>query len=340
MTDPHRVELSNKMKWLLSLTAVFLVFIIGFACWYVLSSENVFNKVSILETATEASEAKTVVAVGDMVCDPTDLHRLVKSLGFCQDGAVYNLASSLKPDAFLALGDLQYDNGALAKYKSLYDKNWGKLKFITYPTPGNHEYLTPNATGYFNYFNESRPTGRAGSPDKSYYSFNLGGWHIISLNSNCAYINGCGKKSPQLTWLRSDLQKNKLACVAAFWHHPRFTSGTYSEDEASANLSGDFWNELSTYQAEIVLNGHDHIYERFAPQSPSGQPDPQGTRQFTVGTGGKALYKKKTAAPNSQIALDNSFGVLKLELYTKAYRWQFISTQNKVLDSGYGQCGV
>lgn len=312
-----------------------LLVIIGFTGWYVRLTSLDNKPTSIIESKPIEPTALKVVAIGDIVCDPGDPHLLVKQLGYCQEVATYELAAQQKPDAVLALGDLQYEDGALEKFKDRYEKSWGQLKSITYPAPGNHEYGTADAVGYFSYFGS-----RAGESGKGYYSFDLGGWHFIALNSNCKYIGGCGEDSQQLNWLKQDLAANPKSCTAAFWHHPRFTSGTYSTDTISRDLSKSFWEELAGSKTDLVLNGHDHIYERFAPQSPDGQANQDGPRQFTAGTGGKILYKKKSLAANSEAMIDDKFGILVLELYAKAYRWQFVSTDGNTLDSGYQQCVI
>ncbi len=324
-----------------SLLILITLGIIGFVGWFVWNSNDTYdNRLDDVGSIAFDAQAKKLVAVGDIVCDPHDPHLLIKNLGYCQDSNTYKLTAKINPNAILALGDLQYDDGALDKFISRYDKTWGKLKSITYPAPGNHEYGTNAASGYFGYFNNTKANGPAGETGKGYYSFDLGGWHFISLNSNCAFVGGCGEGSPQLEWLKADLQKNKLSCTAAFWHHPHFTSGNYADDEAAQNLSTNFWTVLAGNKADVILNGHDHIYERFSLLSPSGDKSENGIRQFTVGTGGKALYKKKAAITGSEIAIDDKFGVLVMELYQKAYRWQFISLDGKVLDSGYQQCVV
>lgn len=313
--------------------------VIAFTGWYVYQSKektdtSLNNSLTSSDDIPASNESHKIVAVGDIVCDPGDPYRLVKNLGYCQEEATYQLAAKNNPDAVLALGDLQYNDGTLDKFQSRFDKSWGQLKSITYPAAGNHEYGTTNAAGYFSYFGS-----RAGEPGKGYYSFDIGAWHFIALNSNCAQVGGCGEGSPQLEWLKQDLAANSSqTCTAAFWHHPRFTSGNYSTDSASRNLSSAFWTELVKSKADVVLNGHDHIYERFAPQNSAGEADQKGPQQFTVGTGGKVLYKKKVVAPNSEVIIDDSFGVLVMELYTKAYRWQFISADGKTLDSGTQKC--
>lgn len=289
-------------------------------------------------TLPTTAKPKKIVAVGDISCGPEDLPILSKYLDYCQSDKTFTLASNLKPDAVLALGDLQYNDGSFDKFSNYYDTNWGKLKDITYPAPGNHEYITPGAQGYFDYFNGSQAMGRAGEAGKGYYSFNLASWHFISLNSNCEYINGCDEASDQIKWLEQDLKVNQRTCTLAFWHHPHFTSGHYAESADAKDRSGIFWDKLSKYRADVVLNGHDHLYERFWTQAPNGGPSSEGIRQFTVGTGGKSLYKKQTAWPGSEVLFDNQYGVLEMELYAKAYRWQFQSTSGEMLDSGYQQC--
>ncbi|HLB66711.1 MAG TPA: metallophosphoesterase [Candidatus Saccharimonadales bacterium] len=321
--------------------ALFLILagVVSFTGWYVYESskkadESLSNSLIASSDIQTNTKAQKIVAVGDIVCDPGDPYRLVKNLGYCQDEATYQLTVKIDPDAVLALGDLQYNDGTLDKFKSHYNKSWGQLKSITYPVAGNHEYVTNGASGYFSYFGN-----RAGEPDKGYYSFDISTWHFIVLNSNCAQISGCGESSQQLEWLKQDLAAStRQACVAAFWHHPRFTSGKYLTDSASRNLSSAFWVELVNNHVEVVLNGHDHIYERFALQNSAGEADQKGPRQFTVGTGGKELYKRKAVVPNSEVLIDDSFGVLVIDLYLKAYRWQFISTEGKILDSGSQKC--
>ena len=233
----------------------------------------------------------------------------------------------------ITLGDNVYDNGTLSEYTDCYGPSWGRHKSRTMPTPGNHEYNTPNATGYYAYFGSA-----AGDPSKGYYSYDLGAWHIIVLNSNssCSTIS-CALGSAQDTWLRADLAAHSNVCTLAYWHHPRFNSGaTHGNNTAVAN----FWDALYAYGADVILNGHDHIYERFAPQTPAAVADSvNGIRQFTVGTGGRSYYTIGTVKANSQVRDGSTYGVLKLTLHATSYDWQFVPVAGATFtDSGTGKC--
>lgn len=319
-----------------------IISLISFTGWHVYESNKKVNQSldNSLKTSEGSSSSlqnnadiKKIVAVGDIVCDPNETNSSGSNLSSCQSNATFTIVKSINPDAILTLGDLQYSNGSLDRFQTAYEKSWGQVKGITYPSPGNHEYETADAKGYFSYFGE-----RAGELTKGYYSFNIGSWHLVALNSNCKAAGGCNEGSPQLKWLIQDLRSNKYVCTAAFWHHPHFTSGRYANDVSSKSLSDDFWSELSKYKADVVLNGHDHLYERFAPQESSGESNESGIRQFTVGTGGKSHYKKTTSAANSEIIIDDRYGVLLMELGSKNYKWQFISTDGEVLDTGTKKC--
>jgi acid phosphatase type 7 len=224
---------------------------------------------------TPQQGAVTVMAVGDIACDPAnpDFHGGQGDAKFCQEQATSDLVAQANPDAVLALGDNQYENATLAGFQQSYDPTWGRFKAITYPVPGNHEYQTPGAAGYFAYFGSLAHNDPGG-----YYSFNLGAWHIIGLNSECAEpgVGGCGVGSQQEQWLLSDLGANRSACTLAFWHEPRFTSGRNLNHPALQAL----WQDLYAFGTAVVLNGHDHIYERFAPQTPQQQADSLGIREF------------------------------------------------------------
>ena len=230
----------------------------------------------------------------------------------------------------LVLGDVQYEDGALAKYLQSYDPSWGRLKNITRPAVGNHEYLTAGAAGYYSYFGAA-----AGSPTKGYYSYDVGAWHIIALNSNCSQVGGCGAGSTQEQWLKADLAAHPNACTLAYWHHPRFSSGQHG-----SNTSYDaFWRALYAAGADIVLNGHDHDYERFALQNPSGAADPNGIQQFVVGTGGKNHYTITSVKPNSVVRNTDTYGFLRLTLHSTSYDWQFVPEPGKTFtDSGTLNC--
>jgi hypothetical protein len=283
------------------------------------------------------SPTNVVVAVGDISCDPRDSHfNNGQGTGKrCQMLATSDLALSMKPAAALILGDSQYEKGALSAFHDSWKKNWGRdeLKSITYPSVGNHEYHTLGASGYFDFFG-----AQAGDRDKGYYSFDIGSWHLIALNTGsnnrCKPLS-CDKDSAQEKWLREDLTKSNAACTLAFWHRPLFTSGHHG----GATEVRSFWRALYDQHADLILNGHSHQYERFAPQSPDGAGDLQhGLTQFVVGTGGKNLTRFWRKKANSLVRVSNSFGVLKLELRANSYVWQFVSIDGKVLDSGEAQC--
>lgn len=236
--------------------------------------------------------------------------------------ATSDLVLGLNPTRVLALGDEQYHNGTLAEFRQFYAPTWGRFKGRTHPAPGNHEYNTRGAAGYFSYF------GAAARPDgRSFYSFDLGGWHVVSLDSNIAR----SATSAELSWLRADLRQSSKRCVLAFWHHPRFSSGRSHGGDPSV---APFWQALYRARADLVLNGHEHSYERFAPQTPSGARDGGGIREFVVGTGGGGLYPFGAPRPNSQVRIAGSYGVLRLVLEPTSYRWQFVNTNGRVLDSG------
>nr|CAA9321681.1 MAG: hypothetical protein AVDCRST_MAG46-865 [uncultured Nocardioidaceae bacterium] len=261
--------------------------------------------------AVERVRVPTLVAAGDISPD-----RLAGQQ------ATSDLVLELNPTRVLVLGDQQYDNGTLEEYRAYYDPTWGRFKRRTRPTPGNHEYNTAGAAGYFSYFG-----ARAQPQGSSYYSFDLAGWHVVSLNSNID--NSAGSVQDQ--WLRQDLRATSQRCVLAFWHHPRFSSGReYGNDPGMA----PFWRPLYRHRADLVLNGHLHAYERFAPQTPAGEASPEGIREFVVGTGGASHYPFGDPAAYSQKRITGAFGVLRLILRPQAYLWRFIDTSGNVLDSG------
>ena len=237
------------------------------------------------------------------------------------------------PGTVYTLGDNAYEAGTANEFANCYDPTWGRHKARTRPAPGNHEYYTAGASGYFGYFGSA-----AGDPQRGYYSYDLGEWHVVVLNSNdrCRYVS-CAASSAQAEWLRADLAANPARCTLAYFHHPLFTSGNYSPGFSEVR---PLWETLYSGGAEVVLNGHDHLYERFAPQSPSGAPDPaRGIREFVVGTGGAERYGIKTVHPNSQVRNTNTFGVLKLTLHASSYDWQFVPEAGKTFtDSGTTSC--
>jgi hypothetical protein len=229
------------------------------------------------------------------------------------------------------LGDNAYDEGAEGQFEECYEPTWGRHKSRTRPAAGNHEYRSEDASPYFDYFGEA-----AGDEGKGYYSYDLGAWHIIVLNSNCEYIGGCDADSAQERWLRADLAAHPARCTLAYWHHPLFSSGRYAGIEAVEPL----WQALYEAGAEVVLAGHDHNYQRYAPQDPGGAPDPQrGIRQFVVGTGGRSHYEIEEPDPNLETYNDDTNGVLKLALGAGGYSWEFVPVQGSSFsDVGAGIC--
>ncbi len=276
----------------------------------------------------------TVVAVGDAVCGTG-----TSTTSPCQDAPVATLIGALNPHAVLLLGDLQYENGTLADFNTFYNASYGAFKSISYPAAGNHEYNTPNASGYYDYFNGvGVQSGRAGDRSKGYYSFNAGTWHVIALNSNCSAIGGCGVGSAQEQWLRADLAASTAVCTLAYWHHPLFSSGSHGNNTVVQPL----FQALYDSGADLVLTGHDHDYERFAPQSASGALDNvRGIREFVVGTGGKEQRGFSTIRANSELRSSTAYGALKLSLRATGYDWQFESIAGSSLsDAGSASCSA
>jgi calcineurin-like phosphoesterase family protein len=240
------------------------------------------------------------------------------------------------PGTVFAAGDLAYQRGSLEEFQKCYGPTWGRFKARTRPTPGNHEYNGAPATGYFRYWD-----GRAGDPGKGYYSYDLGTWHIVVLNTNCESkeLGGCAEGSPEETWLKQDLAAHPSACTLAYGHHALFSSGLFSKHAEHPELRA-LWQDLYDAQADLILAGHEHSYERFAPQNPQGNPDPEhGIREIVVGTGGRSHTPLGYAKPNSEIRDDKTYGVLKLTLSPGGYRWEFIPVAGKTFhDSGEGTC--
>ncbi len=280
-----------------------------------------------------AQDDPMIAAAGDIACDPADSNFRggAGTASACRMKATSDLLLGMELAGVLALGDNQYEDGALPKFRQSYDPTWGRLKSLTRPAVGNHEYGQPNASGHFAYFGPA-----AGDPANGYYSFDIGTWHLIALNSNCSRVGGCGAGSPQELWLKADLAAHPAACTLAYWHHPRFSSGLHGSD-----LAYDaFWRDLYDAGADVVLVGHDHDYERFAPQDPRGAADPvRGIREFVVGTGGKTHYWFRSPQPNSEVRNWDTFGVLVLTLRSLGYDWRFISEPGRSFaDSGRGFC--
>ena len=254
----------------------------------------------------------------------------IASCGYPRDEQTAALLDGLD-GLVLTLGDNVYPSGTAAQYADCYEPSWGRHKARTRPAAGNHDYETPGAAGYFGYFGAA-----AGDPDEGWYSFDYGGWHLVALNSNCAEIGGCGRTSPQGLWLEADLDAHPSRCTLAYWHHPRFSS---SSGHGSSTLTRALWQILEEHGADVVLVGHDHGYERFAPQDADGAADPLGPRQFVVGTGGASLYPMGTPEPNSELRNATSYGVISLALAPGSYAWTFHPIAGQTFtDSGSASC--
>jgi PKD repeat protein len=247
-----------------------------------------------------------------------------------QDESTAKLLDAIPGTVFTA-GDNVYENGTATEFTNCYGPTWGRHKSRTKPVVGNHEYQTSGASGYYGYFGSA-----AGDPSKGYYSFDIGSWHAVVLNSNCGQVS-CGTSSAQTNWLRADLAAHPTSCTLAIWHHPRFSSSQSSPDGSTLPL----WQALYDAGAELILVGHRHNYERFAPQTPAGAADSSfGIREIVVGTGGAGLagFSGGTMS-NSQVKNSSTFGVLKLTLHSGSYDYTFIPIAGQSFtDSGSASC--
>ncbi len=284
-------------------------------------------------SAVPASGPPVIAAAGDIACDPRSplFREGLGSGSYCRAAATLEVIESIDPTAVLPLGDEQYSNGTLWKFRHSYALSWGTLLDLTRPVPGNHEYESSSrAAGYFTYFGSA-----AGSAGEGWYSYDLGAWHLIALNSNC-YRVGCRVGSAQREWLKADLKASSAECTLAYWHHPRFSSGPHGDD----NSVLPFWRLLYRHGADVVLNGHDHSYERFLRQRPDGSLDPaMGIQEFVVGTGGAMHYEIDRAEPHSASHNDSAFGVLRMSLRPTSYVWRFVPALDATFeDSGVKSC--
>jgi len=248
------------------------------------------------------------------------------------DAGTAQVVTAINPDKVLTAGDNAYPDGTLGDYQTWYEPTWGAFKAKTRPAPGNHDYHTSGAAGYFDYFNGlGVQTGPAGTRGQGYYSFDVGTWHLIALNNYVSMAAG----SAQEQWLRTDLASHTGQCTLAYWHEPRFTSGA---EHSNNTETAPFWADLYTAHADVVINGHNHQYERFARQSPSGVADSAGIREFVVGTGGAGLYAFGTTQPNSEVRNSTTHGALKLTLHSGSYDWSFQPSDGTFTDSGTTGC--
>jgi len=275
------------------------------------------------------SVPKVVAAAGDIACEASNSNFDGGDPDQCRYRATADLLA--EADAVIPLGDLQYPDGALESYDQGYDPTWGKFADESYPAPGNHDYHVAGAEGYFDYWiSKDRPTGPRGG---GYYSWDLGSWHLISLNSNCDDV-ACEEGSPQNDFLERDLANMNQRCVLAYWHHPLFNSGETHGDSMPSGAEA-FWEDLLSAGADIVLNGHEHNYQRYGKQDEAGRAMSSGIREFVVGTGGKSLYGLLDEKdPNFETGNATDFGVLLLQLGDDSYSWEFVAVSGEVLDAG------
>jgi acid phosphatase type 7 len=268
------------------------------------------NDGQVISTPTLPAGPVVLVGAGDISSCDNDNDELTAQLLDAIPGTVFTT------------GDNVYEDGSTSQYAECYDPTWGRHKERTQPVPGNHEYHTPDAAGYFQYFNNI----------PSYYAYDLGDWRIYALNSEI----DVSAESTQVAWLQDDLLRNPRQCVLAYWHQPRWSSGKkHGSDRDLETL----WKVLYEAGAELVINGHEHTYERFAPMNATGEADPLGLREIVVGTGGKNHYEFKTPLPTSEVRDDTTYGVLKLTLHPTAYDWEFIPVAGATFtDRGSADC--
>ena len=248
----------------------------------------------------------------------------------CESEGDYLTAEMLDtiPGIVFTTGDHAYPTGTFQQFRDCYDRAWGRHKSRTRPTPGNHDYMTQRGIPYFNYFGEL-----AGTRGQGYYAYDAGAWRVIVLNSEIPARRG----SAQERWLRSELAANSRRCIAAYWHRPLYSS-VREERRFRAEIK-PLWDALYDAGADVVINGHDHVYERFSKMDPNGRSDDRGIRQFIVGTGGRSLYPFGRPAPNSEVRHNGSYGLLKLSLYEDRYEWEFVAPAGSDFsDSGSDVC--
>ncbi|MEX0594539.1 MAG: metallophosphoesterase [Patescibacteria group bacterium] len=307
------------------LIAVFSVVIIlaGLLAYDRLSTNNLTNDHSNDPNSSAQQKVEfdnathQILAVGD--------------IGNCQstnDDQVADLAKTFD-GKILTLGDTVYKDGTVKEFSQCFNPSWQTLKSRIYPSPGNHDYHTQDATGYFNYF------GAIAAPDTGYYAIEYGGWLLMSLNSNCQDVD-CGANSAQVTWLKDQLSATSTTCQLAFFHHPRFSSGAVHGNNQDID---SIWRALVDGGVDIALAGHEHLYERFGKLNVDGQPSMAGVREFIVGTGGKSHYRFAKIQPGSEFRDNQHFGLLKISLGESTYGWEFIATgSNKIIDFGNDSC--
>jgi hypothetical protein len=299
------------------------------------------RRVAGVPTVISVARDPVVAAAGDIACDPRN-GQFHGGSGppsgiSCQESATAQLLGGADLAGVLTLGDTQYESADSGAFNASFKPSWGPFKALIHPASGNHEYQVPRAKGYFDYFDgPGKPDGQAGPRATGWYSYDVGAWHLIVLNSNCRYIGGCDQGSAQVRWLRADLATHHARCTLAYWHHPRYSSGLHGDQPKMQPI----WQTLYQAGADVVLTGHDHDYERFGPLSASGAADPRrGIREFVVGTGGKNHDQFRAIEPHSQTHTADAFGVLELVLRPDSYDWHFEPAAGSTYtDEGHQRC--
>ncbi|MCZ3389148.1 MAG: metallophosphoesterase [Actinomycetia bacterium] len=279
-------------------------------------------------TARAEPKVSRLVAVGDIACDPNSPY--IDTRGQCQQARVGSLVKRMVrrgADEFVTLGDAQYEYAKYRAFMAEFDPAFRAVRPVTWAVAGNHEYYTKNARGHFRYWGK-----HAGTRKHPWRTFTpVPGWRVVLLDSNCEHVGGCGPKSRQGKWLRNMLANSSRTCTVAMWHHPLQTSGEYAGNEDTRSRALKLWKMANAGGVDLVLNGHDHIYERFAKRS--------DIQQFVVGTGGKNHYDITTKAPGSRKRVNDRYGVLRLDLSSDGtYRHAFVTVSGNVLDAGQVNC--
>lgn len=307
----------------------------------VTSGSSTTTTTTTAPATTGSSGGATIVAAGDISCPPSKSPTSTT----CQQQATSDIAVALRPDAVLPLGDEQYEKGSLSDFASQYGPSWGRMNSISHPIPGNHEYgyigssIEPTGgTGYFTYFGDRSHPQDSGCTTNctSWYSYDVGSWHLIALDSQCAVVGGCNPGNPQYNWLKADLAAHPNQCTLAYWHIPLYSSSSDHQPDMTS-----MYQLLYDKNADVILTGHAHFYERFGPQDAAGNADgARGIPQFIVGTGGRSFFSiRPTPSANSVARIPNTFGVLKMTLSNGAYSWNFVpANAGGSTDSGTATC--
>lgn len=302
----------------------------------VISTIQILNTQTILPTSMPTFTSRSSTPILTRTPQPTSTPVYFSGAGdisICgqtgDDQTAAILLNRVGSGLYFSAGDSSNENGSMYEYQNCFDASWGQLLPDLRVVPGNHDYYSNPMENYWIYFD-----GIAGEPGEGWYSFEHGDWHIVMLNSNCGYV-GCGPSSEQISWLKKDLASSKNKCSLAIWHHPRFNSGI----AGNADWLYTFWDVLYEHDVDVVVNGHDHHYERMAKINPQGEADRIfGIRSFIVGTGGASYYGIDQIQPFSEVRITDHFGIIHFELKPRSYSWQFINVDGEVMDQGADAC--